>query len=122
MYFTSLHNQKKDNNQFKKQKQPELPESQTVWKSDNQGIKEETFIQTGRRGGDGQPRQRGYAARWWLVDQAVPYLHADKPGGATGEQDRQHNPSFQHREIKPQNLWVKKTVGVMAEEETPSLT
>ena len=24
-------------------------------KSDNQGVKEETFIQTGRRGGDGQP-------------------------------------------------------------------
>ena len=32
-----------------------MPESQTVWKSDNQGVKEETFIQTGRRGGDRQP-------------------------------------------------------------------
>ena len=30
-------------------------ENQTVWKSDNQGVKEETFIQTGRRGGDRQP-------------------------------------------------------------------
>ena len=29
-----------------------MPENQTVWKSDNQGVKEETFIQTGRRGGD----------------------------------------------------------------------
>ena len=31
-----------------------LPENQTVWKSNNQGVKEETFIQTGRRRGDGQ--------------------------------------------------------------------
>ena len=26
-----------------------------VWKSDNQRVKEETVIQTGRMGGDGQP-------------------------------------------------------------------
>ena len=48
--FASLYNQKKDTNQFKDKKQPELPENQTAWKSDNQGVKEETFIQTGRRG------------------------------------------------------------------------
>ena len=50
--------------------------NQTVWKSDNQGVKEETFIQTFiKRGGDGQlgrgtgskvagvgPRQGG---GWW---------------------------------------------------------
>ena len=41
--------------QFKNKKQPELTGNQTLWKSDNQGDKEETFIQTGRRGGDGQP-------------------------------------------------------------------
>ena len=41
-------------------KQPELPESQTVWKYNNQGVKEETFIQTGRRDGDGQPGWRGH--------------------------------------------------------------
>ena len=29
-----------------------MPENQVVWKSDKQGVKEETFIQTGRRGGD----------------------------------------------------------------------
>ena len=33
---------------------PELRENRTVWKSDNQGDKEETFIQTGGRGRDGQ--------------------------------------------------------------------
>ena len=44
--------------------------------------------------------------RQWLADQAVPHLHADKPGGTTGERDRPHNPGFQHGEIKPQNLWL----------------
>ena len=42
-----------------KTKQPELPENQTVWKSDNQGVKEETFTQTGRKGGDGHPGGEG---------------------------------------------------------------
>ena len=54
-HCASSHNQKKDTNKFKNKKQPELTESQTAWKSNNQGIKEETFIQTSRRGGDGQP-------------------------------------------------------------------
>ena len=31
---------KKDNNQLKNNKQPEVPENQTTWNSDNQGIKE----------------------------------------------------------------------------------
>ena len=48
-----MHNQKKDNNQFKNSEQAELSENQTPWNSDNPGVKE-TFIQTGRRGGDGQ--------------------------------------------------------------------
>ena len=34
----------------------------------HQGDKEETFIQTSRRGGDGQPGQRGLPARQWLAD------------------------------------------------------
>ena len=46
VHFTSSHNRKKDNNKFKYKKHPELPENQTVWKSDSQGVKEETFIQT----------------------------------------------------------------------------
>ena len=39
-----------------------MPESQTVWKSDNQGAKE-TFIQTRRRGRDGQLEWKGLGAR-----------------------------------------------------------
>ena len=60
----------KDNNKFKNKKQPELTENQTVWKSNNQGVKEETFIQTGRRGGDGQRGREdlwpgGSWQSWW---------------------------------------------------------
>ena len=64
------------------------------WNSDNQGVQEETFIQTGRRGRDRQPGWRGLMARQqradqvgeqWLADQAVPHLHVGKPGGTTGE-------------------------------------
>ena len=47
---------KEGQQQFKnKKKNPELTENQIVWKSNNQGVKEETFIQTSRRGRDGQP-------------------------------------------------------------------
>ena len=65
--FASSHNQNKDNNQYKNKKQPELPENQTAWKSDNQGVKEETFIQTGRKGRGGQLRWIGSVARWYLA-------------------------------------------------------
>ena len=35
----------KEGQQFKNKKQSELTENQTIWKSDNQGDKDETFIQ-----------------------------------------------------------------------------
>ena len=38
---------------LKTKKQPDLPEKQAAWKSDNQVVKEETFIQTGMRRRDG---------------------------------------------------------------------
>ena len=88
--FTSSHNQK-NNNQYKHRKQ-ELPENQTSWTSDNQGVKDKTFIQSGRRGGDRQLVQRGCAARQqarWarkqLADQEDPQLHMDESGGTTRE-------------------------------------
>ena len=102
-HCASSHNQKKDNT-FKNKNQPELPENGTVRRSNNQGVKEETFILTGRGGGDGQPGWRRLVARQWLEDQEAPHLTVDKPGGTTGEQDRSRNPGFQHGEIKPQNL------------------
>ena len=94
---------KKEQQQIQKQKATRNARK-SVWKSNNQGVNEETFIQTGRRGRDGQPVQKGHMARWQLEDQEVPHLHADKPGGTTGERDRLNNPGIQPREIKPQNL------------------
>ena len=67
MHFASSDNQKKDNNQFKNKQQSTCLKIE-VWKFNNQGVKEETLIQTSRRGGDRQPRKRGHEARWWLPD------------------------------------------------------
>ena len=70
---------KEGQQQFKNKKQPELTENPTAWKSDNQEDKEETFVQTGRRGRDGQPGRRGLAARqladpvrWQIVEWGRP--------------------------------------------------
>ena len=54
---------KEGQHQFKNKKPPELTENRIVWKSDNQGDKEETIIQTGRRGGDGLPGGEDSQAR-----------------------------------------------------------
>ena len=84
-------------------------------------------MQTSGRGRDRQQGQRGLVARqrladevrWWLADREVPHLCADKPGGTTGKQDRPSNLGFQCGEIKSQNLWLKKSVGVEEVGETP---
>ena len=69
--------------------------------------------------GNQEERTHGKAM---LEDQGVPHLRVDKSGRTTGEQERLHNPGFQRGEIKPQNLRLKKPVGVEAVGETPSLT
>ena len=98
-----------------KTKQPELPENLAVWKSNNQGFKEETFIQTGRRDGDGQLRQRGHRARQRLADWAgkavvggpgMSHIHVPINKEEQLRIETLCNPGFQHREIKPQNLWL----------------
>ena len=87
---------------LKEQKQqPELPENQTVWKSDNQAVKE-TFIQTGRWSRDRKLGQRGCVARWQLAYGLVSHSRADKLEGTTGELDRPRKPGFQHGKLKPQ--------------------
>ena len=52
---------------------PESSENQAVWKSDNQGIKEVTFIQTCRRGGDMETSREvetwnglSHIHMWWV--------------------------------------------------------
>ena len=53
-----LHNQKEDNNQSKINKQPEVPENQTAWNSNNNGIKEtvKKNNQTGKVGDRENPQ------------------------------------------------------------------
>ena len=94
-------------------------ENQTVWKPGNQGDKEETFIQTSRRGGDGQPggedSRQGGCWRTRAVKAAAggPFEVADCGMGwaklqltgvaATGRNsNRPCSPGLQLREIKPQ--------------------
>ena len=62
----------------------ELHESPTTYL---QGDKEDTFTQTCRRDGDGQPggEDSWQGGSWWT---AVPHLGVDKPGGTTGKRDR----------------------------------
>ena len=83
--FTSSHSQKKDNNQFKNKKQSELPENQTAWKSNNQGVKE-TFIQIVGGSETGSERTQGKARQQTM--ETSPHYHLDKLGGTTGGQDR----------------------------------
>ena len=58
---------------------------------------------------------RNSQVRQWMVNQGRPgggwqtrqsHLCADKMGGTTREHAKLHNPGVQHREIKPQNLWL----------------
>ena len=73
--------QPKEGQQFKNKKQPALTENQTVWKSDNQGVKEETFIQTGRRGGDGQMSgDDSWQGGGWQTQQQTPKSRAPARG------------------------------------------
>ena len=83
-----------------------------MWKSENQGHKEETLIQTGRKDRDGQVGQRGLMATWWLVGNRAGSAAARRPHGSTfaidGQLegngtavwqlgDRQCGPTFAHR-------------------------
>ena len=116
---------------MKKKIKPELTENQTVCKSDNQGDKEETFIQTRGRGGDRQLR-RGREdwewgsemadcgtgeARLQLADPTAPHSHVDKLGGTDGEQSRLSNPGLQCGEIKPQTSEWKHQWGLRQQQE-----
>ena len=93
---------KEGQQQLKKKKQLELTENRTVWKSNNHGDKEETFIQTGRGAertggmaaaggpteavdcGTGQARLQ-LADPTRLADPVAPNSHIDKLGGTAGE-------------------------------------
>ena len=83
-----------------------------MWKSNNQGVKEEIFIQTYRRGGHRQPGWRGLSARWQLVDQvrwwdkivASQESSLERPTEVL-EHTQAHTPRNQHQK-GPICLWV----------------
>ena len=54
--YNPSYNQKEDNNQSKISKQPEVPENQTAWNSNNQRIKE-TVNQTNQTSKTGRQRE-----------------------------------------------------------------
>ena len=87
--------QPKKDNKFNNKKQPELPENQTVWKSDNQGVKEETFIQTDKRGGDRQP-----GGGWQTWSQIHLRINPEEQLGSKTD----HTTQGSSMEKQPQNL------------------
>ena len=87
---------KEGQQQFKNKRQPELTENRTVWKSDKQGDKEETFNQTGRRGRDGkgsQGRENSQQGRGWLTQRGGGLWN--EAGSVTASRPR--GPTFTHR-------------------------
>ena len=70
---------KKDNNQTENNQTSQ--KNQTVLKSDNQRVKEETYIQIGMRGGDRNAGWRRCAARlrtgWtrWQLEEGIFHIH-----------------------------------------------
>ena len=97
-----------------KKPHPELPENQTVWKSDHQGFKEATFIQTGRRDGvtetGGDMVWHGEAV---AVEKAIPHsCVVDKNEEEyLGSKQSSPRPDLTAQvscagKIKPQNLWL----------------
>ena len=61
-----------------------MPENQTVWKSNNQGVKEETFIQTGRKAGQAAGAERTLGNATYPTDPAGE-VEAGRPEGPTFE-------------------------------------
>ena len=78
------------------------------WSYDNQGVKKEIYIQTGRRGGDGKLGWRGYVARQQLagwvrrqVDRR-PHIHVQ----ISQEKQLGSETGFQCGKLTLQNLWL----------------
>ena len=102
-YTLLPHTTKRRTTNLKTKNKPETrkqTENRIVWKYNNQRVKEETFIQTGKRGGHWQSGWRRHMVRRQVAEQTVPHLRADKPGGTTADQDRPCNPGFQHGQNK----------------------
>ena len=110
--LSSSHNQKKDNNRFINKNNCQIIELYGSLKTKELRKKHSSgplgWAEIGSQVGktcckatvEGPGRERQ-----WLTDFILPHLHAEKPGRTTVAQDRPQKSGFQHREIKPQNLW-----------------
>ena len=89
-----MHNQKKDNNEFKNKNQPELPENKLYGSPTTKELKKKhssTLVGWVEMGSQhGKDTWQGSICRT-VVGEAVagrwdfPHLHVHKPGGTTGE-------------------------------------
>ena len=96
----------------------DLSENRALWKSDNQGLKEATFILTGRRGGDvGRGIDMGKGGevdrRREGVEQAVPHSHVvdkNREGYLVSDQSQPQTKypaqGSTTRKISPDNFWL----------------
>ena len=96
--------------------QSQLSENQAVWKSDNQGFKEATFIQTGRRAESQNWAEKCRDAVWHgkavAVEWEVPHMWWIKIRRKQLEpQTRSPSPGFQCQEDKLPQLLAIKTSG-----------
>ena len=117
--FASPHNQKKDN-KFKNKNNQNCQKIELYGSPTTKELKKKHSsrlvggAEMGSWGGEDAWQGGGWLtggwrmgqARWLLGDQMDPNSCTDKPGGTIGEQERLHNPGFQQREIKHQNLWL----------------
>ena len=97
IHCASLHSQRKVNNKFKNKNNQKWQRIELYGSLTTKELKKKHSSRP--------------VARQLLVERMVQHLHVNRQGGATGEQDGPLNPWFQHGEIKPQNLWMKKTCG-----------
>ena len=118
---------KEEQRQIWKQKQPELTENQTVWKSDNQGDKEETLTQTSRRGGARQLGREdsqqggGWRTGWggcWQSRQFHICMQISREEQLMSKSDPK--PRVRHRETKPQTTDWKHLWGSRQQEKLPA--
>ena len=84
-----------------------MSENQAVWKSKNQGLKEATFIQTGRRGRDPEIGREMVA----VAEQAVPHSLIKIKRHTLGARDPSPRPDHTAqgsgtRKINPHNMWL----------------
>ena len=93
-----------------------------LWKSNDPGVKEDTFIQTGRRDGDRKPgvedaqQGSGWQTRWSHI-----YMQINQEQQLGNKTDCATKCSRTGKR-KFQNLWLYKAVGVVVVRETASFT